>query len=141
MAEYGYVGTQTLQPGEVALLDEILPDYSGNVAHRKGSGIVSIFGRSWAPVSRFEVTYHANIAVATGETAGPVSLAVTLGGEALANSIGTSTPTAVGAFNSVSNSAAIPVLYGCCRDIAIRNVSDIAIDISNLTVDVDRLRF
>ena len=49
------------------------------IAHRDDSGLVSLRGVTNQCRARFKVSFGANIAVPTGETVGPISLAIALG--------------------------------------------------------------
>jgi hypothetical protein len=60
------------------------------------------------------VNFSANIAVPTGETVGPVSLAIAINGEPVATSTMISTPAAVDEYNNVSAGIFIDVPVGCC---------------------------
>ena len=51
---------------------------NGSIMHREGSGIVTLRGLTNQCRARFKVSFGANIAVPTGETVGPISLAIAI---------------------------------------------------------------
>ena len=74
----------------------------GYVVHREGAGLVTLRGicNGCSPIARYRVLFVGNISVPTGGTAGAISVALALGGEALPTTTATATPAAVGdAFN------------------------------------------
>ena len=80
-----------------------------------------------------------NIAVSTGGTPGPISVAIAVDGEPLPSSVATVTPTAAEAFFNVAASEYIDVTKGCCASLSIRNVSGVAIDVSNANLIITRV--
>ena len=107
---------------------------SGNYAidHRDGSGLVTLRGMTNTQCrARFRVHFGANIAIATGGTVEPISLAISLDGEAIPSTVMTITPAAVGDYFNVSASIFIDIPRGCCSHISVKNISDQAIDVQN----------
>ena len=83
----------------------------GYVVHREGAGLVTLRGicNGCSPIARYRVLFVGNISVPTGGTAGAISVALALGGEALPTTTATATPAAVGdAFN-----VAIGIVWQC----------------------------
>ena len=69
------------------------------------------------------------MAVATGGTAGEISLAIALDGSTLPDAIMTITPAAVEEFFNVSRETEVGIWAGCCETITVRNISDQPIDL------------
>lgn len=114
---------------------------SGNysIEHRDGSGLVTLRGVTNTQCrARFRVSFGANVAIAEGGTAGPISLAISLDGEAVPATIMTVTPAAIGDFFNVSASIFIDIPKGCCSHITIKNISTQAIDVQNANLIAER---
>ena len=115
---------------------------SGNcsIMHREGSGLVTIRGLTQQQSrARFRVTFGANIAVPTGETAGPISLAIAINGEPISTTTMIVTPTAVEAFFNVASSIFLDVPAGCCSSISVQNTSTISVETQNANLIVERV--
>jgi len=82
--------------------------------------------------------FGANIAVPTGETVGPISVAITLDGTTIPASTMIVTPAAVEEFFNVSRAINAQVWKGCCQTLSIRNTSDIPILVQNANVIFSR---
>lgn len=151
MAEYGALA-QTLQPSQPILFTEnSVPCTRGLIFHRDGSGLFRLastaFYQPYAncgcgcfnmPESMYLAAFHANIAVPTGGTVEPISLAFAIDGEIDPTTQMTLTPGAVDEFNMVGMDALIPVPAICgCGSFAIRNISNQAIDIQNANLLID----
>nr|DAI28658.1 MAG TPA: hypothetical protein [Caudoviricetes sp.] len=113
----------------------------GYVVHRAGAGLVTLRGacNGCASVARYKVLFVGNISVPTGGTAGAISVAVSIGGEAVPQTTATATPAAVGDAWNVATAAFVDVPRGCCVDIAVRNISTQAIDVANANLMVERV--
>lgn len=110
-----------------------------SILHREGSGLVTLRGLTSQCRARFKAYFSGNVAVPADGTAGPVSLAFSLNGEPIANTTMITTPTAVSAFNNVSDMIYIDVPKGCCYQIAVRNVGTTAIQVKNANLIVERV--
>lgn len=111
----------------------------GYIDHTSGGGVFTVRG---APGYKaiYKVQFQANIAVATGGTVGPISVALTENGEALGNATATVTPAAIGDFFAVSISTFISLPCGCCKTVSVRNASTgTAIDITNANIIFERV--
>ena len=143
MAEYGWIDIQNLPNGRSASLNTFVKCNRGLVFHQGQSSIVSLRGVTNCncpnAAAVYSVRFNANVAVAEGETVGPISVAITSSGEVLAQSVAISTPTAVGAYNHVSGEARVLVPKGDFVNVSFANVSadGLSIDVQNLTVAVD----
>lgn len=140
-AEYSAVAVQT-----VAVDDNILFDNGnracrkGYIQHRDDSGIFFLKGATNGCRAVYRVTFNGNIAIATGGTVEPISVALTINGEALGNTLATVTPAAIGDFFNVSVTTFIEIPCGCCVTVSVENVSDTtAIDVTNANIIFDRV--
>ena len=133
MAEYSYPLVQTVEADEnVLFLNGNRCCRKGLVLHNDSSGIFRLKGSSNTCKTVYKVQFNANIAIATGGTIEPISLAIVQNGEVLRNAVATVTPVAVGDFFNVSIATFIEIPCSCCDTIAIQNVSDTtAIDVIN----------
>lgn len=147
MAEYTYNPIQIIQPGQNVILNDTIPCNKGYVLHREGSGIVILRGivnNSCACFARYQVTFNGNIAVPTGGTVGPISVALTINGEPIQTSKAIVTPAAVDEYFNVTSTAIITVPKGCCFTVAVENVSvgdttNPAINVQNANLTVARI--
>lgn len=114
---------------------------SGNcsIMHREGSGIVTLRGMTNQCRARFRITFGANIAVPTGETVGPISLAIAVSGEAIPTSSMIETPAAVEEFSNVSSVLFLDVPRGCCTQVSVENTSTIPVNVQNANLIVERV--
>ena len=110
-----------------------------SIIHRQGSGLVALKGLTNQCRARYRISFGANAAVPTGETVGPVSLAIAIEGEAIPATTMTVTPAAVEEFFNVYSSICIDVPRGCCNLISIRNISNIPINIQNANLIIERV--
>ena len=127
MAEFTYNPVQTVNANQPVIFNNSIPCNKGYVYHRNESGVVTLRGivnNCNACFARYKVTFNANIAVPTGETVGPIAIAVSQSGEPILTSRAVVTPTAVDAYFNVTSPAIIDVPRGCCFDISVENISD-----------------
>jgi hypothetical protein len=144
-AEYSAVAVQT-----VAVDDNILFDNGsrvcrkGFIQHRDDSGIFFLKGSNNGRAV-YRVTFNANLAVsaaADGGVLGPISVALTINGEALGNATAIVVPDAIATdFFNVSVTTFIEIPCGCCVTVSVENVSDSgsAIDVANANIIFDRV--
>lgn len=138
-AEYSYITPQTVAENEnILFMNGSNACKKGFITHRNGAGLFRLKSGSCGGI--YEVTFTANIAIATGGTVAPISVALQEDGETLGNAIATVTPAAVGDFVNVSISTLIPVTCGCCASVSIENVSTgNAIDVTNANIIFNRV--
>lgn len=144
MAEWTSVTQQTVNPGESIIFTETAdPCNLGLILHRDDSGAFLIKGIGDSSnccrcnrVVKYMVDFGANIAIPTGETVGPISVAFALDGNTLAGTTMEVTPAAVEEFFNVSRAANVPIWRGCCQTLSIRNTSTIPIlvEAANLVI-------
>ena len=149
MAEWTSVAVQTVNPGEAIVFTENpVPCYRGLILHRDDSGLFLIKGSSNGIIRRcpcmgqpsinYMVDFGANIAIPTGETVGPISVAYELEGSTLGGTTMTVTPAAVEEFFNVSRATNVPIWVGCCESFAVRNISNIPILVQNANLVIVR---
>lgn len=131
---------QTVEANRSLYFTDTVTDGSCSIIHRVSSGLVTLRGLTNQCRARFQVSFSGNIAVATGGTVGPISLAIAISGEAIPGTNMISTPAAVGEFNNVATSTYIDVPRGCCITVSVQNTSDdTAIDVQNANLIVERV--
>ena len=96
MSQFESVFVQQVEAGQNALLETDVIK-SRCVHHRAGSGLICLetSGCDCRP-ARYRVFVKANIDIPTGGTVDPISLALSLNGEAVQSSVATVTPAAAG---------------------------------------------
>lgn len=141
MAEFVENAVQLVESGQNVLLEDSIPCNKGYVLHRNGSGIITLRGIVNNPCARFaryHVAFNGNIAVPTTGTAGEISLAIAIDGEAVQTSRARVTPTVTDAYFNVTSVANITVPAGCCLIISIENTSGVDINVQNANLTIDR---
>lgn len=123
MAEYVYNPIQVVEPNQNVLFNDSIRCNKGYVIHRNESGIVTLRGITCGCFARYQVTFNGNIAVPTGETVGPISIALAIDGEPILTSRAIVTPAAVDDYFNVTATAFVTVPKGCCSTIAVENTS------------------
>lgn len=111
---------------------------NASVTHRDDSGLVTLRGLTNTQCrARFMVTFGGNIAIPTGGTVGPISLAISLDGEPIQATTMIVTPAAVEQYFNVKTSVFIDVPRGCCATISVTNptTEDILVQNANLIVE------
>lgn len=140
MAEFTSVATQTVAVGQNLPLTETAAKAPACIVHRAGSGLVTLRGLTSGQCrARFKVSFGGNIAIPTGGTVGPVSAALSVGGEALNSATAIVTPAAVENYFNVFVAAFIEVPRGCCVTVAVKNTSAQAVSIANSNLIVERV--
>ena len=144
MAEYSFVPVQTIDVDEnVTFMDGDRACRKGFVSHRSNSGIFFLKGSNNGCKAVYRVTFNANIAVSEGDggVVGPISVAITINGEALGNATGTVVPAAAGDPFNVSLVTFVDIPCGCCVTVGVENVSDndSSIDVTNANIIFDRV--
>ena len=111
----------------------------GLIMHNDNSGVFRVKGVGNCCKTIYKVHFNANIAIATGGTDEPISVALVQNGEVLRNAVATVTPVAIGDFWNVSLETFIELPCGCCDTISVRNISDTPIDVINTNIVIDRV--
>lgn len=112
---------------------------SCSIMHREGSGLVSLKGLTGQCRARFRVSFGANIAVPTGGTVGPISLAIAIDGEPVATTTTITTPAAVEEYNNVFSAIFLDIPKGCCSQISVTNTSGQPINVQNANLIIERV--
>lgn len=112
---------------------------NASVSHRDDSGLVTLRGLTNQCRARFRVSFGANMAIPSDGTAGAISLAIAIDGEAVRSTTMIVTPAAVSEFFNVSSSIFIDVPRGCCSTISVQNTGDVAVEVQNANLIVERV--
>lgn len=140
MPEYTNAAVQTVAVNQNVLFTETPVGCNrGYITHREGSGLVTLRGVTNQCHARYKVTFGGNIAVPTGGTAGAISIALAVNGEALNSAVATVTPAAVEEYFNVFSAAYIDVDRGCCLSLSVKNISTQAINVANPNLIVERV--
>lgn len=139
MAEFSNSNTVSVAAGQNLPLTETAVAGPACIVHREGAGIVTLRGLTNQCRARFKVSFGGNIAIPTGGTVGPVSVALAVGGEALNSATAIVTPAAVENYFNVFVTAFIEVPRGCCVTVAVKNTSAQAVSIANSNLIVERV--
>lgn len=133
---------QTVAAGQnVLFTDAPVKCSRGYVVHRDGAGLVTLRGicNGCSSIARYKVLFTGNIFIPTGGAVDAISVAISIGGEAVPQTTATVTPAAVeNAFN-VASAAFVDVPRGCCANIAIRNINTQAINVANANLMIERV--
>ena len=140
-AEYSYPLVQTVALDEnVLFLNGDRCCRKGMILHENSSGLFRLRGASNTCKTVYRVQFNANIAISTGGTVEPISIALTQNGEILRNAVATVTPAAIGDFFNVSVSTFVEIPCSCCDSVAVKNISETtAIDVINANITFDRI--
>ena len=152
MAEFIANAVQLVQPNQQVALTTSIPCGRGYVYHRNGSGIVTLRGivnNASACFARYQVTFNGNIAIPTGGTVSPISIAIAIDGEPIPTSSAIYTPAAVDEYGNVTSTAIITVPRCCCFNVSVENTSAVpttpaganapAINVQNANLTVTRI--
>ena len=139
MAEFTGVFVQQIAANGNAVFSETPVSGSNCIVNREGSGILPLRGMTNQCRARYKVVFGGNIAIPTGGTVGPISVAIAVEGEALGSATAIVTPAAVNEFFNVFAAAFIEVPRGCCVTVAVKNTSTETIELENANVIVERV--
>lgn len=130
---------QTVEVNQNVQFTDTAVDGSCSILHRDGSGLVTLRGLTNQCRARFKAFFSGNIAIPAGGTVGPISLALSINGEAIASTTMIQTPAAVEEFSNVASAVYIDVPSSCCVTISVRNTSAQAIDVQNANLIIERV--
>lgn len=131
---------QVVNANSNVVFDTIRVPGNCSIIYTQGSGQVKLRGLTSTQCrARFRVYFGGNIAVPTGGTAGPISLALTVDGEPVTSTTMTVTPAAVNEYFNVSSSIYLDIPACCCSTIGIRNINTVAINVQNANLIVERV--
>ena len=112
---------------------------SNSIIHREGSGLTTLRGLTNQCRARFRVFFSGNIAIPTGGTVGPISVAISVNGEAVGPTTMIVTPAAVEQFFNVASAIYLDVPCGCCSQISVKNLGAEAINVQNANLIIERV--
>ena len=130
---------QTVQANQNVYFTDTVICGNTSMTHRDDSGLVMLRGITNQCRARFKVSFGANIAIPTGGTVGPISLAIAIDGEAIASTTMTVTPAAVEEFFNVFGAVYLDIPRGCCSQISVKNVNTQAIEVQNANLIIERV--
>ena len=130
---------QTVASGTNVLFTDTVVGGNCAITHRDGSGLVTLRGLTNQCRARFRVSFGGNIAIPTGGTVGPISLAIAIDGEAVATTTMISTPAAVEEYQNVFSAIFLDIPRGCCSQISVKNISDEDIEVQNANLIIERV--
>ena len=131
---------QLVTVGNNVIFTETVVSGSPAIVHREGSGLVKLRGLTSCQCrARFKVFFNGNIAVRTGETVGPLSLAISIDGEPVASTTMIVTPAAVDEYFNISSGVYLDVPAGCCSTAGGTNTSDIDVNVQNANLIIERV--
>ena len=134
--------------GSVIFTETPVPCALNLVYHRDDTGLFRLANRffrqnvmqCWRRNSRYEVAFHANVAVPTGETIPPegISLALAIDGDIDPSSTMIYVPAAVGDFGNIGADIIVTVPFICpCSSVSVRNTSTIPVTVQNANIIFD----
>ena len=148
MAAYGALAEQTIQPGGFAVFTStLIPCNLGLIQHADEtplfnlSGIRGNSGCCCSCMKRpvyYKTAFNANVALAPTATVEPISVSVSVDGIAFPLSEMNSTPAAVSEFNHIGTEVHIPILDGCCQNVAVQNTGTRPIVMRAALIDFDK---
>lgn len=130
---------QTVAENANVLFTDTVVGGNCSILHRDGSGLVTLRGLTSQCRARYRVSFGGNIAIPTGGTVDPISLALSINGEPVATTTMISTPAAVEEFNNIFSAIFLDIPRGCCSQISVKNTSDQDIEIQNANLIVERV--
>lgn len=130
---------QTVTSNANVLFTDTIACGNCSIAHREGSGLVTLRGLTNQCRARFRVSFGGNIAIPTGGTVGPISLALAIDGEPVATTTMISTPAAVEEYNNVFSAIFLDIPKGCCSQISVKNISDEDVEVQNANLIIERV--
>ena len=138
MAEYSAVALQTVDVDDnIIFTNSFRACRKGFIEHRNDSGIFTLKGASNGCRATYRVTFDGNIAIATTGTVEPISVALTINGEAPGNATAIDTPAAIG---DVSITTFVDIPCGCCVTVSVENTSETTdIDVTNANIIFERV--
>lgn len=143
MAEYRMNAVQTVTPnGSVIFSNDFFPCNKGLIVHQNDSGLFQVRGivnNPCAEYGKLKINFGANVAIPTGGTVEPITLAITVNGVTEPATTMISTPAAVLEYNNINREVEIPIPRGCCQNVAVTNTSSQDIVITNAIIDLDRI--
>lgn len=140
MAEYTYTGTQTVAENGTVLFNDVISRGNGCIYHRTGSGSFQLSGKTKQCRALYSVDFHGNMAISTGGTVNPITLALAIDGDVVQSTEMEVTPASVGDFFNVSAHTRIEIPRCICgATLTVVNTSTQSIDVSNVNIVISKL--
>lgn len=148
-AEYSSNAVQVVPVGgSVIFTESPVPCNRGLIYHRDDTGLFRLANRffrqnvsqCWRRNSNYEVAFHANISVPTGQTipADGISLALAIDGDVDPSSTMIFVPAAVDDFGNIGADIVVTVPAICtCTSVSVRNTSTIPVNVQNANLIFD----
>lgn len=130
---------QTVQSNQNVLFTDSVTCGNYSIAHRSGSGLITLRGITDQCRARYKVSFGANIAIPTGGTVGPIQVAIAIEGEGMASTTMIVTPAAVDEYFNVFSAIFIDVPRGCCMTVSVQNTSTQPILVQNANLIAERV--
>ena len=130
---------QTVQANQNVIFTDTAVCGSNSIIHREGSGLVSLRGLTNQCRARFKVFFSGNVAIPTGGTVGPITLAISIDGEAIGSTTMISTPAAVEVFNNIATAIYLNIPCNCCSQVSVKNIGTEAIEVQNANLIIERV--
>lgn len=128
MAEYIANAEQVVALNSPILFTASIPCNKNYIYHVDETGIFILKGVTNNCFARYSVTFNGNIAIPTGGTLTPISVAISENGEPRQSSRAIYTPVDVDEYGNVTSTAIITVPKGCCFTVSVRYVDATAED-------------
>ena len=85
------------------------------------------------------MTFGGNVAIPTGGTVGPITVAIGINGEPVQTSEMIVTPAAVNEYFNVYRSMFLDVPRGCCSQVSVENLTGGSILVQNANLTIERV--
>ena len=131
------VAEQTVLANQNVLFTDTVTCGNCSIAHRSGSGLITLRSTTNQCRARYKVSFGGNIAIPTEGTVEAISIAIAIDGEGIASTTMIVTPAAVEEYFNVFGAIFIDVPKNCCLTASVRNTStqDILVQNANLIVE------
>lgn len=131
---------QTVSTGSNVVFTNTAVSGTQCMLHREGSGLVTLRGITNQTRARFKITFGGNVALPADTTpVTPISLAIALNGEPVAETTMISTPATAATYNSVSRVLFLDIPAGCCSQVSVKNTSVSSVSIQNASLIIERV--
>lgn len=139
MPKFTAIAIQTIADSQNVILTDSIRCNRGNVIHNVGSGQVTLRGNTNQCFARYRASFGGNAAIPAEGTAQPISVALSINGEASQSALATLTPAAVSEFGNFYIDDIIDVPRGCCVTLAVKNVTGADVQIRNGNLIIERI--
>ena len=130
---------QTVSANQNVYFTDSITSGTYSIQHRASSGLVTLLGNTNQCRARYKVTFGGNIAVPATGTAGPISLAIAIDGEATPSTTMIETPAAVSTFFNVFSAIFVDVPRGTAVTVSVKNVGNSDVSVQNANLIVERV--